>query len=105
MCTDKINKYYLFLYYNREKLGIPEEESIFTKNIAEYKEKSRKMEGFILQNKNLVEENLELKSDVREIIYKKINLRAVQNISFILNIQRFEILNLFINFITNFYTL
>jgi len=62
----KINKYYLFLYYNREKLSIPEDESISTKNIiAEHKEKSREMEEFILQNKNLVKENLELKSDVR----------------------------------------
>jgi hypothetical protein len=78
VCTCKINKYYLFLYYNREKLDIPEDESISTKNIiAKHKEKSRKMEEFILQNKSLVEENLELKSDVRETIYRKINLRAV----------------------------
>lgn len=33
--------------------------------MAKRKEESRKLEQFIQQNKNLIEENLELKSDVR----------------------------------------
>ncbi|XP_026827696.1 centrosomal protein of 290 kDa isoform X2 [Ooceraea biroi] len=55
----------------REKLGIPEDESISIKNIvAKRKEKSRKMEEFIQLNKSLVEENFELKADVRILKYK-----------------------------------
>lgn len=58
-----------FLYHNREKLGIPEDESISIKGVvAKRKEETKKIEELIRQNKNLVEENLELKSDVR--IYK-----------------------------------
>lgn len=61
--------------YNREKLGIPEDESISIKSvIAKRKEESKKMEELVRQNKNLIEENLELKSDVRwfmeKLIYK-----------------------------------
>lgn len=33
--------------------------------MAKRKEESRKLEQFIQQNKSLIEENLELKSDVR----------------------------------------
>jgi len=56
----------IFLYYNREKLGIPEDESISIKSVmAKRKEESRKLEQLIQQNKSLIEENLELKSDVR----------------------------------------
>lgn len=45
---------------------MPEDESISIKNIVtKRKENSKKMEKLIQQNKNLVEENLELKSDVR----------------------------------------
>lgn len=52
--------------YHREKLGIPEDESISIKSVvAKRKEESRKLEELIQQNKSLVEENLELKSDVR----------------------------------------
>lgn len=52
--------------YTREKLGIPEDESISIKSIvAKRKEESKRMEELIQQNKSLVEENLELKSDVR----------------------------------------
>ncbi|XP_029679653.1 centrosomal protein of 290 kDa-like isoform X1 [Formica exsecta] len=55
----------------REKLGIPEDESISIKSvIAKRKEESRKMEQLIQQNKSLIEENLELKSDVRMLKYK-----------------------------------
>lgn len=62
-----INRYnIIFAYYNREKLGIPEDESISIKSIvAKRKEESKKMEELVRQNKNLVEESLELKSDVR----------------------------------------
>ncbi|KYM95179.1 PREDICTED: centrosomal protein of 290 kDa [Cyphomyrmex costatus] len=55
----------------REKLGIPESESISIKSVvAKRKEESKKMEEFIQQNKNLIEENLELKSDIRMLKYK-----------------------------------
>ncbi|XP_070169848.1 centrosomal protein of 290 kDa isoform X2 [Polyergus mexicanus] len=55
----------------REKLGIPEDESISIKSvIAKRKEESRKMEQLIQQNKSLIEENLELKSDIRMLKYK-----------------------------------
>ncbi|XP_018356859.1 PREDICTED: centrosomal protein of 290 kDa-like [Trachymyrmex septentrionalis] len=55
----------------REKLGIPEDESISIKNVvAKRKEESKKMEELIQQNKSLVEENLELKSDIRMLKYK-----------------------------------
>lgn len=64
MLYEKIN--ITTFLYNREKLGIPEDESISIKSVvAKRKEESRKMEQLILQNKNLIEENLELKSDVR----------------------------------------
>lgn len=52
--------------YHREKLGIPEDESVSIKSVvAKRKEESRKLEQLVQQNKSLVEENLELKSDVR----------------------------------------
>ncbi|XP_028048311.1 centrosomal protein of 290 kDa isoform X2 [Monomorium pharaonis] len=55
----------------REKLGIPEDESISIKSVvAKRKEESKKIEELIRQNKNLVEENLELKSDIRMLKYK-----------------------------------
>ncbi|XP_011049830.1 PREDICTED: centrosomal protein of 290 kDa [Acromyrmex echinatior] len=55
----------------REKLGIPEDESISIKNVVtKRKEESKKMEELIQQNKNLIEENLELKSDIRMLKYK-----------------------------------
>ncbi|KAG7212966.1 hypothetical protein KM043_002306 [Ampulex compressa] len=55
----------------REKLGIPEDESISIKNtVAKRKEETRKKEQLLQQNKLLVEENLELKSDIRMLKYK-----------------------------------
>ncbi|KAG5345889.1 CE290 protein, partial [Acromyrmex heyeri] len=55
----------------REKLGIPEDESISIKNVVtKRKEESKKMEELIQQNKSLIEENLELKSDIRMLKYK-----------------------------------
>jgi len=64
--------------YNREKLGIPEDESISIKKIvAKRKEESKKMEELIQQNKSLVEENLELKSDVRLFMEKLIYIELV----------------------------
>lgn len=52
--------------YHREKLGISENESISIKSVvAKRKEESKKLEELVQQNKSLVEENLELKSDVR----------------------------------------
>lgn len=45
---------------------MPEDESISIKSVvAKRKEESKKMEELVRQNKNLIEENLELKSDVR----------------------------------------
>jgi len=64
--------------YNREKLGIPEDESISIKKIvAKRKEESKKIEELIQQNKSLVEENLELKSDVRLFMEKIIYIEFV----------------------------
>lgn len=50
----------------REKLGIPEDESVSIEHaLAKRKEQEKKMEELLQQNKLLIEENLELKSDVR----------------------------------------
>ncbi|XP_012225384.2 centrosomal protein of 290 kDa [Linepithema humile] len=66
----------------REKLGIPEDESISIKSIiAKRKEESRKMQEFIQQNKNLAEENLELKSDIRMLKYKLSKSEKILDIS------------------------
>ncbi|XP_050465506.1 centrosomal protein of 290 kDa-like isoform X1 [Cataglyphis hispanica] len=66
----------------REKLGIPEDESISIKNvIAKRKEESQKMEQLIQQNKNLIEENLELKSDIRMLKYKLSKSERILDIS------------------------
>ncbi|XP_014478395.1 PREDICTED: centrosomal protein of 290 kDa isoform X2 [Dinoponera quadriceps] len=55
----------------REKLGIPEDESVSIKSVvAKRKEESRKLGELVQQNKSLVEENLELKSDIRILKYK-----------------------------------
>ncbi|CAK9795503.1 Centrosomal protein of 290 kDa [Anthophora quadrimaculata] len=55
----------------REKLGIPEDESVSIQNaLAKRKELERKLEELLQQNKMLVEENLELKSDMRVLKYK-----------------------------------
>ncbi|XP_029158200.1 centrosomal protein of 290 kDa-like [Nylanderia fulva] len=66
----------------REKLGIPEDESISIKSVvAKRKEESRKMEQLIRQNKNLIEENLELKSDIRMLKYKLSKSEKILDIS------------------------
>ncbi|XP_072743789.1 centrosomal protein of 290 kDa isoform X2 [Anoplolepis gracilipes] len=66
----------------REKLGIPEDESISIKSVvAKRKEESRKMEQLIQQNKSLVEENLELKSDIRMLKYKLSKSEKILDIS------------------------
>ncbi|KMQ92334.1 centrosomal protein [Lasius niger] len=66
----------------REKLGIPEDESISIKSVvAKRKEESRKMEQLIQQNKNLIEENLELKSDIRMLKYKLSKSEKILDIS------------------------
>lgn len=50
----------------REKLGIPEDESVSIEHaLAKRREQEKKMEELLQQNKLLIEENLELKSDVR----------------------------------------
>ncbi|XP_077268211.1 centrosomal protein 290kDa isoform X2 [Temnothorax americanus] len=70
--TNVINKLEMLNSYQemeiltlREKLGIPEDESISIKSVvAKRKEESKKLEELVRQNKNLVAENLELKSDI-----------------------------------------
>ncbi|KOC58823.1 Centrosomal protein of 290 kDa [Habropoda laboriosa] len=55
----------------REKLGIPEDESVSIQNaLAKRKGLERNLEELLRQNKMLVEENLELKSDMRVLKYK-----------------------------------
>nr|XP_031834342.1 centrosomal protein of 290 kDa isoform X1 [Nomia melanderi] len=55
----------------REKLGIPEDESVSIQHILEKrKREAKKLEELMQQNKMLVEENLELKSDIRVLKYK-----------------------------------
>ncbi|KAL0133342.1 hypothetical protein PUN28_000825 [Cardiocondyla obscurior] len=76
--TNVINKLEMLNSYQemeiltlREKLGIPEDESISIKSVvAKRKEESKKMEQLVQQNKNLLQENLELKSDIRILKYK-----------------------------------
>ncbi|XP_019698378.1 centrosomal protein of 290 kDa isoform X2 [Harpegnathos saltator] len=66
----------------REKLGIPEDESVSIKSVvAKRKEESRKLEELVQQNKSLVEENLELKSDIRMLKYKLSKSEKVLDIS------------------------
>ncbi|XP_032687965.1 centrosomal protein of 290 kDa-like isoform X2 [Odontomachus brunneus] len=66
----------------REKLGIPEDESVSIKSVvAKRKEESRKLEELVQQNKNLVEENLELKSDIRMLKYKLSKSEKILDIS------------------------
>lgn len=65
-----LNECYIKISINkinfREKLGIPEDESVSIQNVvAKRKEEAKKLEDLIEQNKTLVGENLELKSDVR----------------------------------------
>ncbi|XP_034174302.2 centrosomal protein 290kDa [Osmia lignaria lignaria] len=55
----------------REKLGIPEHESVSIQHALEKrKEEEKKLEELLQQNKMLLEENLELKSDMRVLKYK-----------------------------------
>ncbi|XP_076389728.1 centrosomal protein 290kDa [Megachile rotundata] len=55
----------------REKLGIPEHESVSIQHaLAKRKEEEKKLEELLQQNKMLLEENLELKSDIRVLKYK-----------------------------------
>ncbi|XP_033329753.2 centrosomal protein 290kDa isoform X1 [Megalopta genalis] len=55
----------------REKLGIPEDESVSIQNILEKrKREAKRLEELMQQNKMLVEENLEMKSDIRVLKYK-----------------------------------
>lgn len=50
----------------REKLGIPEDESVSIEHaLAKRREQEKKLTELLHQNKLLVEENLELNSDVR----------------------------------------
>ncbi|XP_011701872.1 PREDICTED: centrosomal protein of 290 kDa isoform X2 [Wasmannia auropunctata] len=87
--TNVINKLEMLNSYQemeiltlREKLGLPEDESISIKSIvAKRKEESKKMEKLIQQNKSLVEENLELKSDIRMLKYKLSKSEKILDIS------------------------
>ncbi|XP_078036495.1 centrosomal protein 290kDa isoform X1 [Augochlora pura] len=55
----------------REKLGIPEDESVSIQNILEKrKREAKRLEELLQQNKMLVQENLEMKSDIRVLKYK-----------------------------------
>ncbi|XP_076288209.1 centrosomal protein 290kDa [Lasioglossum baleicum] len=55
----------------REKLGIPEDESVSIQNILERrKQEAKRMKELVQQNKMLVQENLEIKSDMRVMKYK-----------------------------------
>ncbi|XP_015431660.1 PREDICTED: centrosomal protein of 290 kDa [Dufourea novaeangliae] len=55
----------------REKLGIPEDESVSIQNILQKrKREAKKLEELMQQNKMLVDENLEMKSDLRVLKYK-----------------------------------
>ncbi|XP_017893114.1 centrosomal protein of 290 kDa [Ceratina calcarata] len=55
----------------REKLGIPEDESVsIERALAKRKEQEKKLQELLQQNKVLVEENIELKSDMRVLKYK-----------------------------------
>ncbi|XP_077268210.1 centrosomal protein 290kDa isoform X1 [Temnothorax americanus] len=87
--TNVINKLEMLNSYQemeiltlREKLGIPEDESISIKSVvAKRKEESKKLEELVRQNKNLVAENLELKSDIRMLKYKLSKSEKVLDIS------------------------
>ncbi|XP_011868015.1 PREDICTED: centrosomal protein of 290 kDa isoform X2 [Vollenhovia emeryi] len=87
--TNVINKLEMLNSYQemeiltlREKLGIPEDESISIESVvAKRKEESKKIEELIRQNKNLVEENLELKSDMRVLKYKLSKSEKIIDIS------------------------
>ncbi|KAK1134937.1 hypothetical protein K0M31_007703 [Melipona bicolor] len=55
----------------REKLGIPEDESVSIEHaLAKRREQEKRLEELLQQNKSLVEENLELNSDIRVLKYK-----------------------------------
>ncbi|KAK2587709.1 hypothetical protein KPH14_003822 [Odynerus spinipes] len=59
----------------REKLGIPEDESISIDNVLKKrKEEERKMQELIRQNKVLIDENLEMKSTIRILKSNKLHL-------------------------------
>lgn len=56
-------------------MGIPEDESVSIQNaLVKRKEQEKKLEGLVRQNKILVEENLELKSDVRTAYLRAISI-------------------------------
>ncbi|XP_043248630.1 centrosomal protein of 290 kDa [Colletes gigas] len=55
----------------REKLGLPEDESVCIQSVLEKRKKeTKKLEVLMQQNKILAEENLEMKSDIRILKYK-----------------------------------
>ncbi|XP_076766849.1 centrosomal protein 290kDa [Xylocopa sonorina] len=55
----------------REKLGIPEDESVSIEHVlAKRREQEKRLEQLLQQNKVLVEENVELKSDIRVLKFK-----------------------------------
>ncbi|CAL7934044.1 unnamed protein product [Xylocopa violacea] len=55
----------------REKLGIPEDESVSIEHaLAKRREQEKRLEQLLQQNKVLVEENVELKSDIRVLKFK-----------------------------------
>ncbi|XP_054003238.1 centrosomal protein of 290 kDa isoform X1 [Hylaeus anthracinus] len=66
----------------REKLGIPEDESVSIQNVIEKRKKeAKKLESLMEQNKILVEENLEMKSDIRVLKYKLSKTSKVLDLS------------------------
>lgn len=66
---------------SREKLGIPEDESVSIQNAVEKrKQQAKKLEELLQQNKVLVEENLELKSDVRHFLLASVSSPSTEAI-------------------------